>query len=349
MMKKFLVPAKTRRGMAARRLALKAAYYTGALHAYGVAKRGEIPGIAILMYHSIGGSDFLGPGIAVSEKNFARQLEYLARNFNLISLDDAVAKLRGGAPIPNNTITITFDDGFRDNYEAAFPLLKKYGAPAAVFVATQPLTDGISLWPYRLRFLFKQTQARELRLNWTDSPLGRAAFNLTSKRNRRRAVDALEPALIAAAPSERERMLAGIAHDLGVEADSDPAEEAPTLTTEQLKKMSDAGIEIGSHTVTHPALSSVSPTDAAEELTASKKTLESILNRRVRFLAYPFGGPQHFNHATEELTQAAGYDAAVSTIRGVNVGGTDRFAVKRLGVFDDPPAIFAFKLSRWFA
>jgi peptidoglycan/xylan/chitin deacetylase (PgdA/CDA1 family) len=348
-MKKFLVPAKTRRGMAAQRLALKAAYYTGALHAYGVAKRGKIPGIAILMYHSIGGSDLLGPGIAVSEKNFAGQLEYLARSFDIVPLDSAVAMLRGGAPTPNNTIAITFDDGFRDNYEAAFPLLKKYGAPAAVFVATQPLTDGISLWPYRLRFLFKQTQARELRLNLPDTALGRAAIDLTSKRKRRHAVDALEPTLIAAAPSERERVLAEIAHCLNVEADSDPAEEAPTLTTEQLKTMSDAGIEIGSHTVTHPALSSLSRTDAAEELTASKKTLESILNRRVRFLAYPFGGPQHFNREVEELAQAAGYDAALSTVRGVNAGGVDRFAVKRLGVFDDPPAIFAFKLSRWFA
>ena len=349
MMKKFLTPAKTRRGMAAQRLALKAAYYTGALHAYGAAKRGKIPGLAILMYHSIGGSEILGPGIAVSEKNFAGQLEYLARSFDIVPLDSAVATLRSGAPIPNNTIAITFDDGFRDNYETAFPLLKRYGAPAAMFVATQPLTDGISLWQYRLRFLLKKTQARELRLNWPDAAFGRAVFNLTNKRKRRRAVDALEPPLIAAAPSERERMLAEIAHNLGVEADSDPADEAPTLTVEQIKQMSAAGVEIGSHTVTHPALSSVSRTDAAEELTASKKTLESILNRRVRFLAYPFGGPQHFNHEIEELARAAGYDAALSTIRGVNGSGSDLFAVKRLGVFDDPPAIFAFKLSRWFA
>src|SRR5262249_16734332 len=217
------------------------------------------------------------------------------------------------------------------------------------FVATQPLTDGISLWQYRLRFMFKKTQARELRLDWTDTAAGRIAFNLANKRKRRRALDALEPALIAAAPGARDRMLAEGAQNLGVEADSDPAGEAPTLTVEQIKKMSDAGVEIGSHTVTHPALSSVSRTDAAEELTASKKTLESMLNRRVRFLAYPFGGPQHFNREVEELAQAAGYEAALSTVRGVNGGGADLFAVKRLGVFDDPPAIFAFKLSRWFA
>jgi peptidoglycan/xylan/chitin deacetylase (PgdA/CDA1 family) len=334
--------------MAARRFAVKAAYYTGALHAYGLAKRGKIPGIAVLMYHSIGGSDFLGPGIAVSKKNFAGQLEYLARNFSLISLDAAVAKLRGGAPLPDNAIAITFDDGFRDNYEAAFPLLQRYGAPAAVFVATQPLTEGISLWPYRLRFLFKQTQARELRLAWPDTADHRAVFSLTSERKRRRAVDALEPVLIAAAPGERERMLVEIAHRLRVKADSDPANEAPTLTAEQLRKMSAAGIEIGSHTVTHPALSSLSRADAAEELAASKKTLESILERRVGYLAYPFGGPQHFNREVEELARQAGYESALSTVRGVNGGASDLFAVKRLGVFDDPPAIFAFKLSRWF-
>ncbi len=348
-MKKWLAPARSRRLRAAQRLALKAAYYSGALHAYRGARRARIHGLTVLMYHSIGGSDLLGPGLAVSVKNFAGQLEYLARSFDIVPLDSAVGMLRAGAPIPDNTIALTFDDGFRDNYEAAFPLLKRYGAPAAMFVATQPLTDGISLWPYRLRFLFKKTQARELRLNWPRTTVGRGAFNLASARKRRRAVDALEPALIAAVPSERERMLAEIARGLGVDVTSDPADEAPILTAEQLKILSAGDIEIGSHTVTHPALSSLSCTDAAEELTASKKTLEAALGRRVRFLAYPFGASQHFNAEVEDLTQKAGYEAALTTVPGVNGRSADLFAIKLLGVYDDPPAIFAFKLSRWFA
>jgi peptidoglycan/xylan/chitin deacetylase (PgdA/CDA1 family) len=257
--------------------------------------------------------------------------------------------LRGGAPIPDNTIALTFDDGFRDNYEAAFPLLQKYGAPAAMFVATQPLLEGISLWPYRLRFLFKQTLARELRLNWPRTTVGRAAFNLASGRKRRRAIDAIEPALVAMQPGERERMFAEIARGLGVDAGSDPADEAPTLTADEIKKLSAGGIEIGSHTVTHPALSSLGRADAVEELTASKKTLEAALGRRVRFLAYPFGASQHFNAEVEDLTAKAGYEAALTTVPGINGSGSNLFAVKRLGVYDDPPAIFAVKLSRWFA
>ncbi|HEY1269013.1 MAG TPA: polysaccharide deacetylase family protein [Candidatus Binatia bacterium] len=348
-MKKSLRPARSRRAMIARRLTLKAAYYSGALHAYRGVRRPKIHGLTVLMYHSIGGSDLLGPGLAVSVKNFAGQLEYLARSFDIVSLDSAVAMLRGGAAMPDNTIALTFDDGFRDNYEAAFPLLKKYGAPAAMFVATEPLTRGISLWPYRLRFLFKKTQARELRLNWPETTVGRAAFSLASGRKRRRAFEAIEPILIAASPSERERMLAEIARGLDVDAASDPADEAPTLTDEQLKKLSAGGIEIGSHTVTHPSLAGLSRADAVEELTASKKRIEAALGRRVRFLAYPFGASQHFNPDVEELTEKAGYEAALTTVPGVNGRGSDLFALKRLGVYDDPPAIFAFKLSRWFA
>ncbi len=347
-MKRLLTPAKSHWGMAAQRLALRAAYYSGALHAYGRAKRGSIPGVTILMYHSIGGPDLLGPALAVSEKNFAGQLEYLARNFAIVPLERAVAMLRGGAPIPNNTIAITFDDGFRDNYEVAFPLLKRYGAPAAIFVPTQPLSERISLWPYRLRFLLKETQLRELRLNWPGASLRPGAFDLASGRKRRRAVEALETALMPAPPAERDRLLADLAHRLGLKADSDPADEIPALTAGHLKSMAAAGVEIGSHTVTHSALSSLGRDDAAAELTASKKTLESILDRRVKFLAYPFGRPEHFNRGVEALAQAAGYEAALTTVRGINRDG-DVYALKRLNVYDDPPAIFAFKLSRWFA
>lgn len=348
-MKKFYAPARNRRVRAAQRLAVKAAYYTGALHAYRGVRRPKIHGLTVLMYHSIGGSDLLGPGLAVSVKNFAGQLEYLSRRFDIVPLDRAVAMLRGGAPIPDNTIALTFDDGFRDNYEAAFPLLKRYGAPAAMFVATEPLIRGISLWPYRLRFLFKKTQARELRLDWPGTTVGRAAFSLASGRKRRRTIDAIEPTLVAALPRERERMFAEIARGLGVDADSDPADEAPTLTADEIKKLSAGGIEIGSHTITHPSLPSLDRADAVEELTASKKTLEAALGRRVRFLAYPFGASQHFNAEVEDLTEKAGYEAALTTVPGINGRGADLFAVKRLGVYDDPPAIFALKLSRWFA
>ena len=176
-------------------------------------------------------------------------------------------------PRPDKLVVLTFDDGFRDNYETAFPLLKTYGMPAAVFIATQPLTEGISLWPYRLRFLVKKSRTRRLELKFGDGD--NPCFDLSSDRRRRRAVDSIEGRLLSAAPAERARLLETIAQQLCLPPDTDPLDELPMLTWDQLRKMVGAGIEIGSHTVTHPALSTLGREQALKELAQSKQTIES--------------------------------------------------------------------------
>jgi peptidoglycan/xylan/chitin deacetylase (PgdA/CDA1 family) len=117
------------------------------------------------------------------------------------------------------------------------------------------------------------------------------------------------------------------------------------LTWAELREMSDAGVTIGSHTVSHPSLSALGRSEALGELVESKARLERELGRPVRFFAYPFGEFEHFNAKIQSLVGAAGYAAACTAVRGTNGPGTDRLALFRVGVLDDPPAVFAFKLA----
>jgi len=103
---------------------------------------------------------------------------------------------------------------------------------------------------------------------------------------------------------------------------------------------------IGSHTVTHPVLSSLSGEEILEELASSKAALEQRLGRRVMLFAYPFGGLEHFDGISQSLVERAGYKAAFTTLPGINEAGVNRWALKRVGVQDDPPSLFAFKLFR---
>jgi peptidoglycan/xylan/chitin deacetylase (PgdA/CDA1 family) len=330
---------------AALRLALRASYASGALGALKRLGPANHRGLLILMYHSIGGSDLLHRGLRVSEKNFARQLEYLTRHFQIVPLVPAVKLMRRGEPVPEGAVALTFDDGFRDNYETALPLLKKYRCPATVFVATEPLTRRTSLWPYKLMYRVLRSQARRLEFSPGELPgIAPAVFDLETKRQRRGALNVIERMLWDVSRAERERLLGVIAEKLGMAPDSDPFDELPMLTWDQLREMAEAGIEIGSHTVSHPVLSALGREEALGELLDSKKLLAAELGRPVKVFAYPFGRPQHFTAESERLVRQAGYEAACTTVRGVNRSDTNPLRLLRIGVDDDPVEIFAFKL-----
>jgi peptidoglycan/xylan/chitin deacetylase (PgdA/CDA1 family) len=341
-------PAELQRlSHAARRLALRAGYSTGVLHALNCLRPAKHRGLLILVYHSVGANDLLHRGLRVSASHFSRQLDYATRHFEILSLERAVEMMKRGEPLPENAAALTFDDGFRDNYETAFPLLKKRGCPATVFVATEPLTKKTSLWPYKLLFWIKNSPASRLEFSPGELPgTGRIAFDLRTKRRRRRALYAIEAALSRVSRRERERLLAGIAEKLGLALDDDPFEELQMLTWEQLREMAEGGMTIGSHTLSHPTLPALSRDDARREIAESKAVLEAELKRPVKLFAYPFGGFEHFSPEIQALVNEAGYEGACTTIGGVNLPGANPLALRRVAVQDDPPAVFAFKLSR---
>ncbi|HEX9444688.1 MAG TPA: polysaccharide deacetylase family protein [Candidatus Binatia bacterium] len=330
----------------ARRLAIQAGYYTGALSALGRLQRQKKPRLVILMYHSVGGSALVPPALSVSKKNFAGQLRYLKRHFELISLERAVELIEAGEPPTHDMAAVTFDDGFHDNYETAFPILRRYRCPATIFVATGPIAGGDPLWPMKLYLWFKNTRARRCELPPEESPAGAPrVFELGTDRERRAALKAAETLLCRSGLSERDRMLAEIAGKLGFAPADGPSAGPAMLTWAELREMADAGVTIGSHTVSHPSLSALGRSEALAELADSKASLESHLGRPVRFFAYPFGELEHFNAEVQSLVGAAGYDAACTAVRGANEPSTDRFGLFRVGVLDDPPAVFAFKLA----
>ena len=95
----------------------------------------------IIMYHSVGTQqstlDGYGPKLNVLPKTFAKQMRFLARhNYNVISLTEFIEMVKSGKKIPHKTIAITFDDGLKNNFLNAYPVLKKYNLPATIFIPT---------------------------------------------------------------------------------------------------------------------------------------------------------------------------------------------------------------------
>ena len=227
--------------------------------------------LSILMYHRIGKPDFEERSLYVSEANFERQVEYLLRRHRVLSFENAVELVARGALPKGNSVVLTFDDGYRDNYEKAFPVLKKRGCPATIFVATEPLESGEALWPNRLYSWCATTKASELRLGVDGSEKNPLLLMLRTARQRRGAFYKIKSLLIRRDPLARDKRMREIAADLGFNADDDPFSRASMLTWEHLREMSAAGIGIGGHTMTHPSLPTLNSEECARASSLNRK------------------------------------------------------------------------------
>ncbi len=185
-----------------------------------------VHGVPVLMYHSIGVES--GNPIVMPPEQFDTEMKYIKdQGYTTLTLDELYDYFENKVAVPDKSIVITLDDGYENNYTEAFPILKKYGLKATIFMVTSVI-------------------------------------------------------------------------------DVNPN----CLTSAQLKEMDKAGIDIESHTATHPDLDTLSYAQQLAELKESKAVLEKLLGRPVKYVAYPTG---KYNDDTLKAVQEAGYRMAFTT------------------------------------
>lgn len=258
----------------------------------------------ILMFHKVNtGKDPLG--LTISPDVFARQVQYLKEQYVLIPLSEAVDRLQSSA-IDRDYTVITFDDGYRDNYTEAYPILKSFRASATIFVTHDAVESGTTAW-HRVDTAIRESR-REL-LDLTGFGLGR--FSLESRREREQVIGELHRRLKKMSDADRQAVAAHVFTQHG-----DPAAgERIMLSWDEIREMQQDGLmSIGSHTLSHPILTRVPKEAALAEVRDSKVLLEEKLGRPVEFFAYPNGGRGDFNEDIVAMVKGCGYRAALSTI-----------------------------------
>jgi peptidoglycan/xylan/chitin deacetylase (PgdA/CDA1 family) len=245
------------------------------------------------------------PTLLTSRAMFERHVEAIGRHYTFASLDEIGERIRRGEPFRKPVAAITFDDGYRDVYENAFPMLKRKGIPAAVFVVTEVV--GRSGWQIHDKLYHLMAKAYR---TWNDPWLGlsRVLSDVaispdvlprmrSGMSNAYHTVSLLLPAMSQA---EADRVI----DYLDVHIGNGHGEVPPTLTWPMLAEMRRAGMTIGSHTRTHAWLARESAARRAEELQGSKDTLERQLREPIHHLAYPGG---QFTREVVDDVARAGY------------------------------------------
>ncbi|HUP24833.1 MAG TPA: polysaccharide deacetylase family protein [Thermoanaerobaculia bacterium] len=272
-------------------------------------------------------------------RTLARHLGHLADSFAIVNVATAASRLRDPEPLAGDLLVLTFDDGYADNAEVAWPVFEDQGATATFFLTTGFL-DGEPLW--------FEVAGRALRA------LARPGVGAVASLEEalRRSLPAWGPdrsvfetvnRMKYLAPRQRERLVS-LMSDL---ARSEGAPARP-MSWEQARAIREAGGEIGAHTISHPILSKLERKEQEREIVGSRERIAAELGREPASFAYPNGSRRDFDATTRDIVARAGFEAACTTVRGSNDRASDRLCLNRLGVGEDSLAALDARLAGLF-
>lgn len=281
------------------------------------------------------------PGMVVTPETFAAHMEILQEFFQLVSLGDWVRNAATGTTLPAKACAVTFDDGWLDNYEYAFPILQETKTPATLFAVAEMVGTTRSFWPNRIAELLAEKPAQIATVEqgqWLSTLLPEPAGKLSQDD-----IAAVIERCKTLGDDELETRLDSLELALGM-----TSHQSAMASWEQLREMQDSGlVEIGSHTCTHRRLlASLPPETAHREIVHSKAILEDNLGKTIELFCYPNGD------CSPLALKLVGkhYSAAVTTRRGLNDHSTSRHQLNRIGIHEDASnsrTRFLSRLSGW--
>ena len=272
---------------------------------------------AILMLHHVRPArrDRFQPNhlLEVTPRFFERVIRRLRRSrIDLVSLDEMHRRLATGDFPRRRFVCITFDDGYRDNLEFAYPILKKYEVPFAIYVATSFADRLGELWWLALEAVIAQNDMVGVRIDGTDR-----WFECRSVKDKREVFGYIY-GWLRKLPTEQE--LRQVVRDLCARHRVDMASFCAGLCMgwdELAKLASDPLVTIGAHTVNHPILTKLDDKAAGAELSLSRDVIAAALGTRPDHLAYPVGDPTAAGPREFRLAREQGFKTAVTTRPGV--------------------------------
>ena len=267
---------------------------------------------------------------------FEQQMQFLKSCYTVMSLTELVARA-ARRDVPERAVAITFDDGYRDNYDYAFPILKKYELPATIFLATGAIGTGEPIWHDRVFDAFRFATVGRAQL--LDSAVPELILDTPN------AVERSLRSTVVHAKSlygqERRRLIEDLELKLRPNVSARAADRM--LTWDQVREMHGAGIEFGSHTVTHTILSRIPKSEMVRELRDSKAELSERLGTPISTFAYPNGGTADYNSEAKDALRECGYSCAVTCCSGSNYVFSDAFELKRGLPWQKEIDLFRFK------
>jgi len=302
----------------------------------------------VLQYHRVKWLCYDPLQLAVEPYNFERQMEYLARNFNVISMNEMQQHLETATPFREKTVVVTFDGGYSDILYTAKEVLERYGVFATVFAVSANIIKGEQFWWNTLENLLIANRFQgqlEIETNYQ-------LYNwpLMNQHDRFRAYDDLYSILSNKTPSEQKAIVEQITCCLGLQAEE--LDNHRTMSAQELRKLGEGGlITVGGHTHNYVKLSSLANWQQVEEISENKNVLEEVSGYRIKYFSYPFGNDNSYTAETINILEDSGFSLAFGNCYGtVSANGeTNCYELPRVKVGNWNPYTFYKFLKGFFS
>lgn len=317
-------------------------------------RKASEPGLLVLMYHRIlpasdPRSQVEEPGMTVTPESFRNHLLILSEYFDFISISEWINRQKKQLDLPEKCCAISFDDGWADNYEFAFPILQELSVPATIFLVSDLVGTHEQFWPEQLAQLLT-TIAREQPDQWSHPDLkwlqqAQTGYDFSATIPNREQISEI----IAAAKSLSDQdILSRLAHINQLLGLSNEGSQPDLLDWHQVCSMIDSGlVEMGSHTCAHTRLDTRINHDQLEkEVINSKAMIEKKTGRPAKTFCFPNG--DYTEQALHLVRQH--YSGAVTTMTGWNSADTDHYLLRRIGIHEDiarDRTAFLARVSGW--
>ncbi len=292
------------------------------------------------MYHRIAKVKFDPWDLCVTPENFEQQLDVLSKRYRVIPLDELIDQLKKGRFF-KNAVSITFDDGYIDNYTVAKPLLEKFNLPATFFIPTLNVGKNKEYWWDELEQIISNAESNSSIL----IQIGGSKFQYKFEaQSRLKCYMEIWEKLLPEPHIEQQRVLDGLRSQLNIPEDL--RADYWCMDANAIKEISRSHLfNVEAHTFSHPALSYHSKQFQEEELRIGQQQLSVLSGQPVRFIAYPYG---NYNAATTALASQY-YKAAFTTEEKMVTRTSEKYKLGRFMVKDWGGEEFEGKLHAWVA
>lgn len=259
---------------------------------------------------------------------FENTLNYVQKRFHTVPLNEFLFDPPAQSLKP--LAAITFDDGYHDFLDYSMPLLQKFNLPATLFVVTDCIENNTPTWTYLVDYLFENSDKLQLSdFKFPDLPSEFQNVKWLNRNERMNFGKRIKQYLKWIPSGKREAIISSLVDNFNDVKNPD----GMMLTWKELNEIKAAGIEIGSHSISHSTLASIEDeNELKQELEVSAKILKQKLSTISPVFSYPCGS---YNERVKTFTQSAGYKAALAVNgRLYNSSKDDIFEVPRIELYN---------------
>lgn len=271
----------------------------------------------------------LPPDMKIAGHDLERILGWLAKNFDVVTVQDGLERLEKGAG--RSLVALSMDDGYKDNRTHLLPLLQSLGVRATVYLESHPLDARVPNWSHKFFAILEHLSPEDFVLRFTElskDTRSNILLNQLVPHGEATSYHVKRMLKYEVPAAERSRVVDA----LFLECGGDPRALTDTLymTWDDARALRDSGVELGGHTVHHEILSKLDANAARNEVEGSRAALVRELGGLPSSFAYPFGRRWDWNDESVEIVRAAGWKSATTTHPGTNARGGDPYRLKRI-------------------